>query len=957
AISFRLDGVRRVREANLARLAAMKAYFEASDSVRREEFEAMAADRFSASETHSALAYAPRVRAAGVPAWRRQAIREAGRDDIAIWENSPAGGPVPAGAREEYFPVTFVAPAARARLITGFDVASEPVRRAAVDNAIATGEAVLARPRDEPGEGAGSRGFILLRAVYTKGPPPVTVPERRQRAMGVVISRFVYGGIMRQALGESPALGLYHFVYADDDPAARPVVFRQPRQKPARPGPAPAADLTLAELRSLPDATVVAVTEGGWSAVYGFVPAADLSLAAHFGSGQVLVAAGGAVVSLLAALGAMLLVRKSRDARIQSRRFEGFFRMSPVPAGMADLSNGTIAAVNEEWQRQFGYTEAEVVGKPILDMEVSTPESLKEDLAVLEKDRRYDLVSKSLRNKSGEIREHLVTSHVIEIGGRDYILWMSLDVTERNRAQRALEASEARLRFLLSATPVVIYTARLGAPRVMTYVSENVNMVLGYLPDEVTQVPAAWAGSVHPEDLQQVIDHLADLPQRGELSIDYRMRRKDGEYRWVHDESRVVPGPPGAPGEAIGCLVDITEFHDVRERLALSEKMEAIGQLTGGLAHDFNNLLGIIIGNLDLMAMDLPEDGEVRKSLDAALATAMRGAELSRRLLAVARRESFTTQRFRLAEHLSTLLPLLERTIGRSISLEWRVDFDGEVRVDPGELDNVLINLAVNARDAMPRGGRLLVGTDERIVVPSGSAVDDLAPGRYVRIRVSDTGEGMTPEVRRRAIEPFFTTKGRARGTGLGLAMAFGFARRAGGSLSIYSEPGKGTTITILLPACTDEARAAVAGPEAGQALPHGTERVLVVDDERELATVAQRWLASLGYAAQACHSAEEALGLLAAGEPFDLLLTDIVMPGKDGLQLAREATDLRPGIAVLLTSGFSHELLSGANGGNPGWPLLDKPYRQVDLAVAVRQAIDRGGTAAEISGPAAATS
>jgi CheY-like chemotaxis protein len=370
--------------------------------------------------------------------------------------------------------------------------------------------------------------------------------------------------------------------------------------------------------------------------------------------------------------------------------------------------------------------------------------------------------------------------------------------------------------------------------------------------------------------------------------------------------------------------------------------MEAIGQLTGGLAHDFNNLLGIIIGNLDLLRDLHRGDSDADEFASEALQAALRGADLTRRLLAFARRQPLQPQSIDVNELVAGTTKLLRRTLGEAIEITLELGDDlWSIIADPAQLEASLANLATNARDAMPRGGRLMIATSNRHLDADYAAEHpEVTAGDYVLIEMSDTGTGMPPDVMRRIFEPFYTTKERDKGTGLGLSMVFGFLKQSGGHINVYSEEGVGTTFRLYLP------RAAAAAPgreRAPSALARGGgEVVLAVEDNASLRRVVVRQLKELGYSVLEAETAISALALLER-EKVDLLFTDIVMPGDcDGFELARTALTRWPGIKVVLTSGFPEAKLNGRLGGTPDARLLSKPYRKEDLARVLREVLDQ---------------
>jgi signal transduction histidine kinase len=382
-------------------------------------------------------------------------------------------------------------------------------------------------------------------------------------------------------------------------------------------------------------------------------------------------------------------------------------------------------------------------------------------------------------------------------------------------------------------------------------------------------------------------------------------------------------------------------LHESEEKLQQSQKMEAVGQLTGGLAHDFNNLLLVVIGNLDQLIESKKNDPAVQELANHALEAAQRGADLTQSLLAFARRQPLRPRRIAINDLVSGVARLLSRTLGERVEVVLELTPEiWPVVADPAQLEAALTNLATNARDAMPRGGRLTIVTANRHLDEDyGLQHEDVTAGDYAMIEVSDTGIGMSPEVSEKIFDPFFTTKGRGQGTGLGLSMVFGFIKQSGGHINVYSEPGVGTTFRLYLPR-DREAVEPVQRPGAAAGIAGGGEIVLVVEDNPALRRVVVLQLTTLGYRIREVENAAAALAILESNEPIDLLFADVVMPGKlDGYDLVRIVRERWPRIKVVLTSGFPG---SHSDRDAPGVPLLTKPYRRDDLARVLRDAFAR---------------
>ncbi|MGH8216149.1 MAG: PAS domain S-box protein [Rhodanobacteraceae bacterium] len=409
----------------------------------------------------------------------------------------------------------------------------------------------------------------------------------------------------------------------------------------------------------------------------------------------------------------------------------------------------------------------------------------------------------------------------------------------------------------------------------------------------------------------------------------------DGHWTLLRDEG-------GNPVGVLKIHTNVSERVDLERRLAQSQKLEAIGQLTGGIAHDFNNLLTVIVGNADTLAEDLPDRPDVLPLVDMIRTAGERGAELTRHLLAFARRQALEPRTVRPDQLVDGMRNLLRRTLGENVELAVEHAADvAKVSVDPTQFESALLNLCINARDAMPGGGKLMIESENVILDENytGQRVD-VAPGDYVRISISDTGTGMSAEDAARAFEPFFTTKARGQGTGLGLSMVYGFVKQSGGHVAIYSELGHGTVVALYLRQAKgrDEPVKLV---ESGNVAGRG-ERILLVEDDDLVRAHAMQLLSSLGYGVVAASNGPEAMELLRKDVPCDLLFTDVIMPGgMTGPKLAEAAHELRPGLPVLYTSGYTENAIVHHGRVDPGVNLLHKPYRKPELAAKLRAVLD----------------
>lgn len=516
---------------------------------------------------------------------------------------------------------------------------------------------------------------------------------------------------------------------------------------------------------------------------------------------------------------------------------------------------------------------------------------------------------------------------------------MSLEIAERRKAIETLEANGRWIRLVTDAVPAVIgYVDRKTVFRFANrhyehWFSTKVQSLVGLRVDEV------FKRALYPGQFEDMAAALAGQ----QIAREYRLEKPDGQQ--IDVIMNYLPHFDN-DGRVLGYFIlgqDITERKQTEHTLRQAEKMQAIGQLTGGIAHDFNNLLTIIIGNLALLSeFGTPTDNE-REMIVEAIGAARLGADLVKRLLAFSGRRPLHSQVYDPKKVIQWMHALLARTLGDDIALS--IEFSGPdwwVDTDPSELENALLNMAINARDAMPEGGRLTVSVDN-CRVTEGSAVEGLAlkPRDYVRISVSDTGCGMPPDIKEHAFEPFFTSKGQGRGTGLGLSMVYGFAAGSGGGARIVSDIGKGTTVETYLPRHVEKR----GRPRTVQDRPRptpGTGRILLVEDEAKVRSFVLRSLQSLGYHAVEAANGRQALEILSKDGAFDLLLTDMEMPeGLSGLDLAVQVDVRFPGIRIVLMSGYPDRVLSRHDVWNPQWQFLPKPFENDDLARAITNALN----------------
>jgi PAS domain S-box-containing protein len=510
----------------------------------------------------------------------------------------------------------------------------------------------------------------------------------------------------------------------------------------------------------------------------------------------------------------------------------------------------------------------------------------------------------------------------------------------------ALRLADERFRIIAQATSDVVLDRDLISGS--AWCSDGLFERFGHAPSVINEDVNAIFGLIHPDDRAAVETSLKHALEGSveRWKAQFRVRRADGSYAEVRERSIILRDDADRALRIIGSLVDLTEQTRLEDELRQSQRLDAIGQLTGGVAHDFNNLLTVILGNAEILSEAI-KDERLRGLAEMCSAAALRGAELTSRLLAFARKQPLDPKRVDLNALILGLEGLLRRALGEQVDIELALSGSvGAAIADATQLESAVLNLCLNARDAMAQGGQLRIKTGNVDVSTDGTELTTgLVPGPYVVISVRDTGIGMDAATLARAVEPFFTTKEVGKGSGLGLSMVYGFAKQSRGHVEIISSPGAGTTVRLSLPRCQDESPSEeIQDPETPA--PAGTETILLVEDDELVRAHVEAQLRSLGYAVVSVTTGTEALAALVEGHGFDLLFTDVVMPGgMSGLELAQHARGLCPDLPILFTSGYSEDHIGRHRSLHPGKELLRKPYRRQDLALAIRAVLDEGTT------------
>jgi len=513
---------------------------------------------------------------------------------------------------------------------------------------------------------------------------------------------------------------------------------------------------------------------------------------------------------------------------------------------------------------------------------------------------------------------------------------------EHLRAVEQLHASEERFRDLAETIQEVFWMTD-PAKHQMLYISPAYERIWGRSCQSLYDQPASWLDAIHPEDRARILEAAKTQHVEGAYDEEYRIVRPDGQIRWIRDKAFSVRDAGGNVARVVGVARDITEQRVLAEQLRQSQKMEAVGQLAGGVAHDFNNLLAVIMLHAELAAGSDSVPNDARESMREILLAAERAAGIINQLLLFSRKQVMQARNLDLNEAVTNLVKMLQRFIGENIHMQWHLHPAALMTwADAGMLDQVLMNLAVNARDAMPRGGTLIIQTSEKNVHEDFARLNpDARQGRYVCLSVRDTGAGISPAILPRIFEPFFTTKEPGKGTGLGLATVFGIVKQHRGFLTVESEPGRGTIFQIYLPAV---AAAPASSAESKKTKQCGAgQGILLVEDDEEVRIVTRLALEQHGYRVIEAGDGVEALRICEKeSQPADLLLTDLVMPAAlSGQELSARLQHQWPKLKVIFVSGYSAEIAGRQIELKSGENFLQKPFALNQLLETIRRSLD----------------
>jgi PAS domain S-box-containing protein len=628
-----------------------------------------------------------------------------------------------------------------------------------------------------------------------------------------------------------------------------------------------------------------------------------------------------------------------RDQHTVRERLFSSVVESSIDAIITTALDGTITAWNRAAERLFGYSATEAVGEHIaLIVPPHRREEADRILGQVNRGERIEQFETVRVHKDGQsVDVSLAFSPIRSAAG--HITGASniaRDITESKRTETALNReTEERQRIFETSQDLILVTDGIGN---FIQVSPSVANILGYRPEEM--VGRSAVDFIHPDDLESTRQEMRAARRGLQVrSFEARYPHRDGQHivtlNWMGSWSE-----PVRRHFFIGR--DVSEKRAAEAQLRQAQKMDAIGQLTGGVAHDFNNILTVITGTIGILTeavADKPEFVSIAKLIDDA---AERGAQLTKHLLAFARRQPLQPVEIDVNSLIVEAAKLLHPTLGEQIEISPKLEDEAwPTLVDPNQLTTAVLNLALNARDAMPRGGKLTLETRNVHLDEDYARLNsEVGPGDYVMIAVSDTGTGIAADLIEKVFDPFFTTKEVGKGTGLGLSMVFGFVKQSGGHIKIYSEEGHGTTVRIYLPRSTGQGQAIV-DTAASASIERGSETVLIVEDDALVRTYVMAQVASLGYATLEAANAAEALKIIDNGADVDLLFTDVIMPGgMNGRQLVDQALKRRPSLKTLFTSGYTENAILHHGRLDEGVLLLAKPYRKPELARMIRVAL-----------------
>jgi len=912
----------------------LKGFFDSSQSTTAKEFNTFTQAFFNKKHNIQALEWISYV-----PLKQRKEFENSTEINLIIREPNNSKEMVRAAEREAYFPITYVQPLDDNKRALGFDVGTNSKALAAILKAKKSGETTITEPIQLVQDIDKKTGFVLYSPVYHKN----TLSDDTPQLKGFTAMVFRIVDEIDKITAEFPDVQL--FIKIQDQKNKIYSNFKETKR-------------TGLNLLSLQKTIQIQVANHNWSIVYQ--PSSDF-YHNHISWTIWWLFLGGFIITSLTGIGLLMLsgrtirteelVRlRTQDLAKSEERWQ--FALEGNRQGVWDWNIQTSDVFfSIRWKQMLGYEAQDVDSKLTSWDKLIHPD---------DKEKTYEILNKHFERQTPFFEnEHRLLckdgTYKWTVGRGMVVSWTEdnkplrmigtqTDISEQKNAQAALELSEELFRTMFEEAPLGV--ALIDSITGQIYqVNSRFADIAGRTKQEMLVLD--WMTITHPDDVQEDLDNMA-LLNAGEISgfnMIKRYRHPDGVYVWINMTIAPMTVSDKKCPRHLCMIEDISEQRKTEEALRRAQKMDAVGQLTGGIAHDFNNILNIILGNIDLLKLTVDMDDKGRKRLDTITKSAKRAANLTKQLLSFTRNKAVKVASTNINEVVLAMNNMIMRSITPQVEVEHiLVDNLWLTEIDQGDFEDAVLNLVINARDAMAGSGQLIIETSNKSFDARDCLVMNLGiePGDYVAFSISDNGEGILPEQQEHIFEPFFTTKPQGKGTGLGLAMVFGFCQRSKGNINVYSEPGKGTTFRIYLPKAKENHQDIVLKHEHAEKQLKGRETILVVDDEEDLVELVQVSLEALGYKVVTATNGKQGLEQLNNNPSIDLLFSDVVMPGGiNGYQLAQQAKAKNASLKILLTSGFQEKVVTETNKTEFDNNLLSKPYSQTDILLRIRELLD----------------